>query len=344
MEKMKRSNYGLRSAELVVEFVVAALCCSTVHSQQSLETNFRTTGDGVVAAFAPQREVIQKSSAVIYQGRKEIAYGVVISADGYILTKASEVDGVAEIEVRVDTQHFEAAKVVMQDAGWDVALLKVEATDLVPIIFAPDSKLEQGTWVIVNGVTTRTKRRVLAGVISAKAREIPAAGGAALGLQLKEDDGLLRVEEVSEGSGAADAGMKKGDVILKVDGKKIAGIKELAEGMKEKKAGDKVKVSIKREGKPMELEVTLSAKGEIFANETRNDQMSGDYSKRRSGFPRIIQHDILGASNTMGGPVIDLQGRVVGMNIARANRAETFAIPVEELRKLAEGMVAQARK
>ena len=46
----------------------------------------------------------------------------------------------------------------------------------------------------------------------------------------------------------------------------------------------------------------------------------------------------------MGGPVLDLQGRAVGMNIARANRAETFAIPAKELRELAEGMVAQARK
>jgi serine protease Do len=44
----------------------------------------------------------------------------------------------------------------------------------------------------------------------------------------------------------------------------------------------------------------------------------------------------------MGGPVLDLEGRAVGMNIARANRAETFAIPVEEIRKLAEGMVKQA--
>lgn len=344
MEKMKRSNCGWISAELVAGFIAAALCCGTVFSQQSLETNFRTTGDGVVAAFAPQREVIQKSSAVIYHGRKEIAYGVVVSADGYILTKASEVDGTGEIEVRVDTQHFNDAKVVMTDAEWDVALLKVDAVDLVPVTFAPDSKLEQGTWVVVNGATTRTKRRILAGVISANAREIPAAGGAALGVQLKEADGRLEVEVVSEGSGAELAGMKKGDVIVKVDGKKMAGIKELAESFKDKKAGEKVKVSIKREGKPMELEVTLSAKGELFANESRNDQMSGDYSKRRSGFPRIIQHDVLGASTTMGGPVIDLQGHVVGMNIARANRAETFAIPEEELRKLAEGMVAQSRK
>lgn len=42
----------------------------------------------------------------------------------------------------------------------------------------------------------------------------------------------------------------------------------------------------------------------------------------------------------MGGPVLDLDGKCIGMNIARANRAETFAIPVEEL----EGIIANFMK
>jgi serine protease Do len=58
-------------------------------AQQSLETLYRLTGDAVTGVFEPQREVIQNCSAVIYNKRDEIAYGVVISKDGYILTKAS---------------------------------------------------------------------------------------------------------------------------------------------------------------------------------------------------------------------------------------------------------------
>ena len=120
--------------------------------------------------------------------------------------------------------------------------------------------------------------------------------------------------------------------------KEVAALGKLLSKMK---SGSDVKVSILRDGKKDELDVKLSARGDIFREATRNDQMSGDFSNRRSGFPRVIQHDILGASITMGGPVLDLEGRAVGMNIARANRAETYAIPVEELRELAEGMVKQ---
>jgi serine protease Do len=340
MAKMKRSN--LSSASVSLAFAVALAV--PAFAQQSLETNFRTTGDAVLAAFVPQRQVIQKSSAVIYDGRKEIAYGTVISADGYLLTKASVVEGVGKIDVRVDKESFKDAKVVMTDPRWDVALLKIEATDLTPVVFAPDSKLPRGTWVVVNGVTSRTNRRVMAGIISADAREIPPEGGAVLGVTLKETKKGLIVDEVSKDSGAEKAGMKKGDILTTIAGKSIKEIAALGKLLAEMKSGTDVKVTLLRDGKQTELDIKLSARGDLFRQVSRNDMMSGDFSNRRSGFPRVIQHDVLGASITMGGPVLDLEGRAVGMNIARANRAETFAIPVEELRELAEGMVKQVGK
>jgi S1-C subfamily serine protease len=73
-----------------------------------------------------------------------------------------------------------------------------------------------------------------------------------------------------------------------------------------------------------------------------NDLMSGDVSKRRSGFPRVLQHDIPGNGKIVGGPLLDIDGRCLGMHIARANRAENFAIPVEDLRALAERLMKQA--
>ena len=340
MAKMKRSTSSSASASLALAVALAV----PASAQQSLETNFRTTGDAVLSVFEPQREVIQKSSAVIYGGRKEIAYGTVISADGYLLTKASEVEGVGKIDVRIDKESYKGAKVVMTDPRWDVALLKIEATGLTPVVWAPDSKLPRGTWVVVNGVTSRTSRRVMAGIISADAREIPPEGGAVLGVTLKETKKGLTVEEVSKDSGAEKAGMKKGDILTDIADKPVKEIAALGKLLGEMKSGADVKVTLIRDGKKTELDVKLSARGDLFREASRNDQMSGDFSNRRSGFPRIIQHDILGASLTMGGPVLDLEGRAVGMNIARANRADTFAIPVEELRELAEGMVKQAGK
>jgi len=315
----------------------------SAQAQQSLDSAYRTTGTAVVAAFETQRQVLQTSSAVILDGRKEIGYGVVISADGYILTKASEVLSLKALAVTVDQTNYREVKVLMVDPTWDVALLKVEASGLVPVVYATTSAVPQGTWVVVNGATTRTARRLLAGIVSARIREIPASGGAALGVILNPKSKALEVDEVNEKSGAKEAGLQKGDVILSIEGKKIKKIEEIAEVLKDRKAGSTVKITFRRKGEEIAVDVRLAARSEMFTDQMdRNDQMSGEFSPRRSGFPRVMQHDILGSRTVEGGPLLDLDGRCIGMNIARANRAESFAIPVEDLKEVAGRLMKQA--
>ena len=310
--------------------------------QQSLDSAYRTTGTAVVAAFETQRQVLQTSSAVILDGRKEIGYGVVISADGHILTKASEILDVKTLAVTVDQTKYETVKLLTVDPTWDVALLKIEASGLVPVVYAPTSAVPQGTWVVANGATTRTARRLLAGIVSAKIREISPSGGAALGVVLNGKSKVLEVDAVNEKSGAKEAGLQKGDVILSIEGKKLKKIEDIAEIIKDRKAGSTVKMTYRRKGAEITVDVRLAARGEMFTDQmNRNDQMSGEFSPRRSGFPRVMQHDILGSRSVVGGPVLDLDGRCIGMNIARANRAESFAIPVEDLQELVGRLMKQ---
>jgi serine protease Do len=330
-------------AKLLLPAAVLALT-APVRADQNLETTFRTTGNTVLAAFEPQRLVIQQSSAVIYDGRKEAAYGVVISAQGDILTKASEIKDIKNLAVTVDQKKFTEVKVLSSDPVWDVAHLKVDAAGLTPVKYAPTSAVPQGTWVVANGATTRTHRRVLAGIVSAKIREVTTAGGAALGVTLKEDAKDLEIVEVTEKSGANEAGLQKGDVITAIEDQPVTSREEIAKALKDRKAGTKVKVSYRRNNEVATVEVLLMAKSEMADQMSRNDQMSGLYSERRSGFPRVLQHDILGAKSVVGGPLLDLDGRCLGMNIARANRAESFAIPVEDLKAIAERMLRQVRE
>jgi serine protease Do len=323
------------NAERLAILIVCALP-GFLPGQQSLESDFRTTGPAVTAVFEPQRAILQSSSAVILDGRREIGYGVVVSADGHILTKASELEGVENLSVTVDRTNYKHVTTLATDTEWDVALLKIDATGLVPVVYAPTSDVPQGTWVVANGATSRFARRALAGIVSAKIREIPAAGGIALGVVLAPAKKSLTIQEIVDGSGAQEAGLEKGDVILSIAGEKITRIEDVSAALQDRKAGSTVEVVCRRGDKEFIAQVRLFAKGEMFADTmNRNDLMSGDFSKRRSGFPRVMQHDILGSSRVTGGPLIDLDGRCIGMNIARANRAESFAIPVEDLKELA---------
>lgn len=329
-------------ANWIRSLVLCALV-TAARGQQSLEAAYRSTGSAVVAAFESQRAVLQTSSAVILDGREESGYGVVISPEGHILTKASEFLRLEKPSVTVDRTKYPEVEVLAIDLEWDVILLKIEAADLVPVVHAPTSDVAQGTWVVANGVTSRTRRRALAGIISAKIREIPASGGPALGVVLKADSKILEIDEVNEKSGAFEAGLQKGDVIVSIGGQAVGAYEDIAAALKDRRAGSTVEVTLRRGEETVTFDVRLSAKSELFSDQmNRNDMMSGDFSSRRSGFPRVLQHDILGSSKIVGGPLLDLDGRCLGMNIARANRAESFAIPVEDLKAIASRLMEQA--
>jgi hypothetical protein len=53
----------------------------------------------------------------------------------------------------------------------------------------------------------------------------------------------------------------------------------------------------------------------------------GPVSRRATGFGEVIQHDGVVPANSVGTPIVDSQGRVIGLNIARADRMKTYALP-----------------
>ncbi len=332
------------NAERSLFLALALVLPGVASASQTLETAYRTNGRQIHGAFESVRQTLQSSSAVIQVGRDEIAYGTVVSPDGYIFTKASEIEGVKGLSVTVDRQEYKNPEVLEVDQAWDVALLKVDATGLTPVRLSDEPEPVRGTWVVANGATTRLQRRLLVGIISADARAIPPGDVVMLGVTLDEKDGRLHVLDVHEEGGATKAGIREGDLFLAVDGNEVSAREAVAEALEKFRSGDRVIVTIERDGEKLDLEVALMGRAELFGEEpSRNDMMSGFFSERRYDFPRVIQHDIIANAKTIGGPLLDLGGNCLGMNIARVNRCETFAIPAAELKVLAERMIAAAK-
>lgn len=316
---------------------------SLLQASSSLDTEYRTRGPALRDAFESVQPFLQASSAVIAKGRDEIVYGTVVSSSGHILTKASELpESISDLTVTVDQERYDNPVMLSMNPEWDVALIKIEADGLVPVSFDYAEEVERGTWLFANGATTRRKRWVQIGVSSANYREIFAEGGTVLGVGLKTEDDIMEVNSVTEGSGAEKAGLKEGDKLLTVDGEEIKEMETLLEMLSEKRVGDVIDVVVERDGEKITLPVELSARTDLFERKmTRNDSMSGEVSSRRTGFPMVMQHDIMGSAETMGGPVFDLQGHCVGMNIARFSRCETYAIPTKELGEIAKDMIGK---
>ncbi len=102
--------------------------------------------------------------------------GFIISADGYIVTNHHVVDTATSITVTLNDQREFTATVVGSDERSDLALLKIDATDLPAVKLGDSSKLKVGEWVLAIGSPFGLQYSVTAGIISYMGRSLPTEG------------------------------------------------------------------------------------------------------------------------------------------------------------------------
>lgn len=269
--------------------------------------------------------------------------GVILTADGYIVTNNHVVEGADELLVKLNDNREFKARIIGLDKTTDLALIKVEAKDLPAIKVGSSEALKLGEWVLAIGNPYGLTSTVTAGIVSAKARSLGGGNGiesfiqtdaainpgnsggalvnangdlvginamlysqtgsftgysfaipttimnkvvadlreygtvqrAVLGIagtdvtnyiDVQKEKGNevdlgcvsgIYVNEVTSDGAAAEAGIKTGDVITAIDGKKIDKFGQLSEYLATHKPGDKVKVTYIREKKSRDVTVTL---------------------------------------------------------------------------------------
>ena len=104
--------------------------------------------------------------------REGAGSGVIISEDGYIVTNNHVVEGADEITVTLNDNREFSARVIGLDADTDLALIKIDASDLSAIIIGDSDKLKVGEWVLAVGNPFNLTSTVTAGIVSAKARNL----------------------------------------------------------------------------------------------------------------------------------------------------------------------------
>jgi serine protease Do len=226
--------------------------------------------------------------------------------------------------------------------------LKVEAKDLTPIVWAEGDAPVPGSWLITPSADNDALGM---GVVSIATRPIADAPSmvvmknrAIVGVLLDQQAKNALVQSVSPGLPAALSGMKPGDVIEKVDGQVTKLPKDVTQTLTKHKPGDRVSVEVTRDGKVVKLSMNLVS-SDRFApktngeNLTRLSEAGGTVSKRHGSFVSAFTHDTVIQSTDCGGPVVNLDGKAVGLNIARVDRTATYAIPASMLRLLMPEML-----
>ena len=106
------------------------------------------------------------------QRSNALGSGFVVSADGFIVTNNHVIDGADEIEIEFKDGQKRAAEVIGTDDKTDIALLKVDATDLPFVEFGDSDRARVGDWVLALGNPLGQGLSATTGIVSARGREL----------------------------------------------------------------------------------------------------------------------------------------------------------------------------
>lgn len=296
-------------------------------------------------AYRPVVAAGGASTVAVLHGDVPVALGTVVGAEGWVLTKASELP--ARPRCRLSDGSVVEARVVGADPPTDLALLKVEAT-LRPVAWADSSDPLVGT-VLAAPAPDPAALPVAIGVVGVRRRTLPDVTPQrhrfplrvpANPPEIRGPEHFLRDDPKSGDGGylvdcaellALAAGVRPGDRMVSIAGRPVRGYPDLVEAVEGRLTGDSVPLTVLRDGKQVEYALPLSA-STVYG------------SARTDDFPTVFEHSVPLYPHECGGPVVDLTGRVVGVTIARVEQHGCLAIPGDVVRdilpKLQSGKLA----
>ncbi len=153
----------------------------TITSSVEIAQSSGRTGPGIGPGLIPeelleemlrqQRGQEQRTATPSRKVQTGIGSGVIVSADGYVLTNNHVVRNADELNVELSNGRAYKAKLVGADDKSDVAVLKIDAEGLIPAVLGDSSRVEVGDWVIAVGSPFGLSQTVTAGIISATNRQ-----------------------------------------------------------------------------------------------------------------------------------------------------------------------------
>ncbi len=272
----------------------------------------------------------QKKQSVVkikssFNNSRVTIYGTVISREGHIISKSSRVSNqdlffyIKDIPFKLD--------VIKRDKTNDLVLLKASnIKDLIPVTFKKEASVKTGQLI---GTLNPENNIIKSGIVGAEPQIIPTLeDGAFQGLALKHPNSVV-VDKVSPNSLSEKAGFRVNDSLVKIDTTNIKGMVSQIKKAVFHKANQKVTVLVHRNGALKTINVELTRSNTIENLAKFHTAYNVQISKRRDNFPNAFTHDIPIEPMECGTPVVDINGLVIGIIIARNRRVKSYAVPIE---------------
>jgi S1-C subfamily serine protease len=294
----------------------------------------------VEAATAKGVRALRPSVVEIWSDERWAGVGVYVG-DGFIVTKASELGRQLSVVLRNDV--VAGVDVSANDPARDLALLKLWNPDfadaITPVAWADVKDLPAGT---ILAAVTPPAFTPPTGVTCVSARSIPPLPGC-LPIQVKDAEGGVEVtgrfDWLMRWLRPPPFPLQEGDVITKVAGLPVQNREAFIKLMSRPAVGDHprvmgevVLVTYRRKGKRNDVPIHLREQHTVASQRVR------PCSYRYSGFPAAIASDLAARPEHCGAPVVDADGRVVGLLIAHAPFIESLILPSAAVKTSVEAM------
>lgn len=292
----------------------------------------------MIETFAPVAASASQSTVVVYSGDKQVALGTIVGSDGFILTKASQLDD--NLKIWANGQEYDATVFGVHKRS-DLAMLKVTAENLTTANFSKAPAPIIGSWLACAGPDEDPFSLGTVGVNVRKISATKAFVGIMSDRTPNPDYVGVKITQVVPDSPADKADLWVNDIIIKIGDTDIKEFTDLQSTLKKYQPGDQVEMHIKRGEETLKVNLELADAGSFnndFERSNQQNRMGSKLSKRRQDFPKAFQHDCGLNANQCGGPIVDLTGQIVGINIARAERVSSLALPTEVVLPVIEAL------
>ena len=286
-------------------------------------------------ALRPSTALASQSTHLVFRGTEWRSLCTVIHADGYALTKASEIEtqNNQALTVMLTKDRMVPAEIVKTFPNHDLALIKLKDAAGLSAVSLDQTKKELPLGLFISAAGTGPDA-VAIGVVSVSPRALKGEVRAFLGAMLGQDKQGVLVKQIVPGGAAAKAGLRQGDIITKTDGEELDSTEKLTKKLATSKPGAVMILDYLRGGVPSAVRLALGDRSKINSQANTQNSMGTEISDMRTGFQKALQTDLPITPEECGGPVVDLDGNVVGITIARAGRINTYVLLANEVRQL----------